>query len=210
MGDLAARGYRTLRLDEYWQMVCGSRAATRALLLTFDDGYAHVDRVVTPVLLRHGFTAVMFAAPNHLGGRNTWDRGHRFLRSLEIATPDQLAVMAAGRCWELASHALRHADLRVLPRAQRRAELVESRERLSMLARRPVRELAYPYGVHDAGVRDDARLAGYRMAFTASGRRSPDLQRLPRRPVRGGDRPGLFRLKTSSAGQFLYDARAWL
>ena len=92
---------------------------------------------------------------------------------------------------------------------QRRADLVESHVRLSELARRPVRDLAYPYGVHDAAVREDVRLAGYRMAFTASGRRSVDPQRLPRRPVRGGDRPGLFRLKTSSTGQWLYDARAW-
>ena len=113
--------------------------------------------------------------------------------------------MAAGSYWELASHALRHVDLRGLNPAERRAELVESREWLSMLGRRPVADLAYPFGAHDAAVREDVRLAGYRMAFTAGRGSSADLQRLPRRPVRGQDHRALFRLKTSAGGRWLYD-----
>lgn len=206
MADLASRGYRTLRLDEYWQALTRSTAASRSLLLTFDDAYAHVDNSVTPILRRYGFTAAMFTCPAHLGQRNTWDKDHPYLRSLEIATADHVSAMAADR-WELASHALRHVDLRGLPRSQRQAELIESRQRLSDLAGRPVRDLAYPYGLHDASVREDARLAGFRMAFTAGGGRRTDARQLPRRPVRGPDGTRLFRLKASSADRWLYDAK---
>jgi peptidoglycan/xylan/chitin deacetylase (PgdA/CDA1 family) len=209
MADLAARGFQTLRLDQYWQVVVSAAPRPRSVLLTFDDAYAHIDRTVTPILMRHGFTAVMFAAPAHLGERNTWDGNHRFLSSLEVATADQLAAMAAGSCWELASHALRHVDLCDLSPAERRAELVESRERLSMLAKRPVRDLAYPFGRHDAAVREDVRLSGYRMAFTAGRGALADLHQLPRRPVRGQDRAMLFGLKTSAGSRWIYDGSTW-
>lgn len=205
MADLAARGFRTMRLDEYWRVILSSSPRPRSVLLTFDDAYAHVDSMVTPILKRHGFTAVMFAAPAHLGERSTWDGGHRFLSSLDIATADQLAAMVATSCWELASHALRHEDLRRLDPAQRRADLIEARERLSHLAKRPVRDLAYPFGAHDAAVREDVRLAGYRMAFTAGRGTLSDLHRLPRRLVRRHDRGVLLRLKTSAVARWLHD-----
>src|SRR5947208_664186 len=73
MDDLARRGYRALTLGEFAAGLDERRFPHRSVLLTFDDGYAHVDAVVTPVLRRHGFRAVMFAPFGHLGGHNSWD-----------------------------------------------------------------------------------------------------------------------------------------
>ncbi len=205
MADLARRGFRTLRLEEYRAALGSGRRRARSFLLTFDDAYTHVDEVVTPILQRHGFTAVMFAAWQHLGQRNNWDGEHPNLSRLDIATRDRLASMDAG-CWEIASHALQHVDLRQLSPARRQADLREAREGLSELLHRPVLELAYPYGLSDPAVREDARVAGYQMAFTASGGNVGDWFQLPRRPIRGKDGAIIFRLKTSPRSEGFYRA----
>lgn len=195
MDDLSRRGYRTLTLEDYLAILEGARPPTRSVMLTFDDAYDHLDRTVSPILVRHSFSAVVFAPWQHLGTRNTWDAHLANLSKLRIADRDQLAAMDRGP-WEVASHGLRHVDLRTLESDQRQAELCEARERLSDLLGRPVLALAYPYGDHDHAVRRDAQRAGYRMAFTVDRTDSLDPFQLPRRMVAGHDDRAIFRLKT--------------
>jgi peptidoglycan/xylan/chitin deacetylase (PgdA/CDA1 family) len=190
MEELVTRGFRSARLAEY------GASSLSHVLLTFDDAYAHVGDAVTPILRWYGFTAVMFAPWRHLGGRNTWDLEHKNLCKLEISTGDQLAEMARGP-WEIASHGMWHEDLTREEPAQRLKDLVESREKLSDLVHRPVTGFAYPYGRHNASVREDARRAGYQWAFTDGRGNYRDPFRLPRRPISGTDGVGVFRLKTS-------------
>ncbi len=202
MADLAARGVHTLTLDEYSAALDRGDAGERSVLLTFDDAYADVDAIVTPILRLHGFTAVMFAPYQHLGGRNSWDSELKHLATLAIASQDQLRSMASGP-WEIASHSLRHVDHTELASDRCQQELIESRERLSALSGKPVRDLAYPYGRQNERVRSAARAAGYRMAFTAGRTGLTDRLALDRRPIQGTDSRGVFRVKTSrSAGLF--------
>jgi len=203
MGDLAARGCRTLTLDEFWDVIEGAPLAEQALLVTFDDAYAGVDQMVTPILQRHGFSAVMFAPYEHLGANNSWDAGLKHLASLPIANHDQIRSMRSGP-WEIASHGLRHVDLTSLTVDQCRKELAESRERLSALVGEPVRDLAYPYGHHNENVRKAARSAGYRMAFTAGASPYSDRMALDRRPMHGTDSRAVFRMKTARSASWLY------
>ena len=206
MMRLAERGYRTLRLDEYAAAVEGRITVDRALLLTFDDAYSHIDELVTPVLERHRFSAVMFAPWGYIGGCNSWDADHPRLAQLAVAGREQLRQMERGP-WEVASHALSHVDLRSLEPHLRRAQLGEAREGLSELLGRPVRDLAYPYGHQNAEVRQDARAAGYRMAFTAGGSKAGDPYQLPRRSINGRDSRFMFQLKSSPIAPALYRAR---
>lgn len=209
MEALARNGYRTLTLREYVAALESRSHLPRRVLLTFDDAYAHVDEAVTPILVEHGFTAVMFAPWAHLGSRNTWDIEHPHLARLEIMTTDQLRALERGP-WEVASHAGRHVDLRRLEPGARLRELREAREGLSEVLGREVVELAYPYGDHDASVRQDARRAGFRIAFTASGGGSTDLLQLPRRPIDAQDSTIAVRFKAIPSAVWLYRARARL
>jgi peptidoglycan/xylan/chitin deacetylase (PgdA/CDA1 family) len=204
MADLAHRGYRTLTLDDYAASLEGRRFPWPTVLLTFDDAYAHI-KVVTPILRSHRFSAVVFAPWQHLGGLNVWDVDvHPNLAKLEIASPEEILAMTGGP-WEVASHGLRHINLKGMGVAERRAELIEARERLSELVGRPVRDLAYPHGSQDEGVRRDAREAGYRMAFTAGPGTAGDPLQQARRPIRRSDSKALFRLKTSGWSSWMYN-----
>jgi peptidoglycan/xylan/chitin deacetylase (PgdA/CDA1 family) len=148
----------------------------------------------------------MFAPLGHLGGCNTWDIGRfRQLATLELASATQLRTMAP-EVWEVASHGLHHVDLRTVNSTQRRTDLINARERLSELLGRRVLDLAYPHGAHDASVRRDVELAGFRMAFTAGYPGRVDRFQLPRWPVAGRDSLALFRLKTSAWSYPLYHA----
>ena len=203
MADLAGRGYRTLTLDEYWMALQAHATSDRTLLLTFDDAYADVDAVVTPILRKHGFTAVMFAPYEHLAGRNTWDADHRHLAMLPIASGDQLRSMASGP-WEIASHCLHHVDLLTLDADRRHDELAESRARLADIVGKPVLDLAYPYGGQNGDVRNAAKAAGYRMAFAAGRSSLENPFALDRRPIRGTDSRPVFRMKTSGWAELFY------
>src|ERR1700694_2981143 len=204
MATLAGRGYRSLRLGEFAQRL-REGPDDRTVLITFDDAYSHVDQVVTPILRRHGFSAVMFVPWAHVGHRNSWDWRHARLAALEIAGLGQLRGMLG--VWELASHGLHHVDLRSLRPASRRRELAAAREGLSELVGRPVRGGAYPFGGHDAAVRKDVAVVGYKLAFTASGAAAGDALQLPRRPLRGESGPLAFRAKTEPAAVWLYRLR---
>jgi peptidoglycan/xylan/chitin deacetylase (PgdA/CDA1 family) len=195
---LARAGYRTLTLDEYTAALDGRLAAGRRLLLTFDDAYEDLDDFVTPVLRRHGYTAVAFAPRAHLGALNTWDAHNRVLSRLRVMSAGHLCALAAGP-WEVASHGGRHLDLRAIDPELRRKELRDSREALSELLGRPVHALAYPFGYEDQGVRRDAAAAGFDLGFVASPYRAGDRLRLPRRAIIDLDRGPLFDQRISGS-----------
>ncbi len=203
MDHLAGSGYRTMRLAEYAASLDGRISPVKRFLLTFDDGYAHVAERVTPVLRRHGFSAVMFVPWAHVGGRNSWDR-HMGLSSLRIMTSEEVRALDASGSWEVASHGGRHVDLRAGDCEDRRRELLEARQNLSALLGRDVDALAYPYGYQDAHVRDDVCAAGFRLAFTATGHGRVERFRIPRRPITSWDRGVLFRLRTAPPSAWLY------
>jgi peptidoglycan/xylan/chitin deacetylase (PgdA/CDA1 family) len=199
MHDLHARGFTTLTLAEFRAALVGQKGLSKRLLITFDDAYAHVAAIVTPVLRQFGFSAVMFAAWQHLGQTNSWDSGHRNLSRLEIASIEELRAMH-DQGWEVASHGFRHVQLAGVSAGRRRSELRESRRRLGDLLGEPVVDLAYPYGVCNLDIRSDAEAAGFQTAFLAEPSRHFHPLAVPRRPIRGDDSMAVFRLKTSLTG----------
>jgi peptidoglycan/xylan/chitin deacetylase (PgdA/CDA1 family) len=203
MNQLAQRGYRTLRLDDYAAALEGQASFQRHFLLTFDDGYSHLEEVVTPVLRRYGYTAVIFVPLAHVGRSNVWDRRNSRLFGTRIMSEDRLRSLDLD-VWEVESHGMHHVDLRRQDPGTRRQELQESREHLSALLGRPITALAYPYGQHDAEVREDAASAGFGLAFTATGYGPVRKLSLPRRPISGWDPLPLFRMKTGPLAAPLY------
>jgi peptidoglycan/xylan/chitin deacetylase (PgdA/CDA1 family) len=188
IGYLAQRGYRSLTLDEY------ARARDdggRAVLLTFDDGYEGLDEHVSPVLRRHGFTAVVFAPTAHLGASNTWDAANPALSAIPILSADGLRALARGP-WEVASHSHRHLDLRTLDGDTCRRELERSRAELERILGAPPRAIAYPFGHADREVSAAAAAAGFDLGFVATPYPAGDPLRVPRRAITRLDRGPLL------------------
>ena len=68
-----ARAYRVLTLGEAARhLSCGS-LPTRALVITFDDGYADNAEVALPILQRYGLRATFFVSSGFLDGGRMWN-----------------------------------------------------------------------------------------------------------------------------------------
>jgi peptidoglycan/xylan/chitin deacetylase (PgdA/CDA1 family) len=143
---LAAEGFRGVTLRE---AVAHRRRhgdwPARSVALTFDDGYANFTDSALPALAAHGFTATVFVISGHAGGQNAWVTpparpGRRAMLSWE-----QLRALAAAAI-EIGAHTRSHKDLRQLPDAELRREIIESRNELADQLGERVESFAYPFG----------------------------------------------------------------
>jgi len=129
----------------------------KPILLTFDDGYESAYKYVYPLLKEYGYPAAFAIYTLNLG-KNT-GRDH--------VTWDQLREMAANRLVTIMSHSVSHPDdLRVLPDAKLKMEIVESKRLLETKLGIPIHHFVYPAGKYDARVEKFVKQAGYEAALT--------------------------------------------
>jgi peptidoglycan/xylan/chitin deacetylase (PgdA/CDA1 family) len=137
-----------------------------AFVVTFDDGYACVADQALPVLERQKITAMEFLIAGKLGGRNEWD-----VAKGDVAQP--LMDAAQVRTWlaaghQIGSHSLTHPNLRKIPLAQAREEIVASKKSLEDTFGVAVEHFCYPYGSYNEAIRDLVAEAGYQSASTVN------------------------------------------
>lgn len=137
------------------------------VLITFDDGFASINESALPQLCDRGWGAVIFLISGFVGRNDDWD-----VRALGRRRP--LMSWSQAKQWSEAgfvfgSHSRTHRDLTALSPSQIKQELAGSKSEIENAIGRPVTLLSYPYGRHNARVRDAAREAGYDAAFAVSG-----------------------------------------
>ncbi|WP_169306744.1 polysaccharide deacetylase family protein [Cohnella pontilimi] len=137
--DLAAWGQRPL--------------PPKPVIITMDDGYDNQFTAAYPILRRTGMKATIFAITGRMGkpGYLTWQ---------------QLRMMEASGTVDTQSHTVTHPDFTKISPAQKRAELVESRDAIFRQLGHRSYAFAYPYGKYDQDSVVAVRLAGYRYAVT--------------------------------------------
>ncbi|WP_107482065.1 polysaccharide deacetylase family protein [Streptomyces sp. JHA26] len=156
---LRRRGLRGVSVADL--LAARARGGGRDLVgLTFDDGYADFVTAALPVLRRWNCGATLFVLPGRLGGDNAWDPlGPR----KPLLTADGIR-QAAAEGVEIGSHGLTHVDLTRADDLALKAEVVESRERLTEVTGVPPAGFCYPYGTVDARAVAAVRDAGYAYA----------------------------------------------
>jgi peptidoglycan/xylan/chitin deacetylase (PgdA/CDA1 family) len=113
--------------------------------------------------------------------------------TLRPLTEPELSRLASGALLEIGAHTVTHPVLAQLPPRVQRAEMSDSRSRLTQLLDRPVTSLAYPYGgekEYSAGSVAIARELGFDLACAnvhGALRSSADRYQLPRVMVRDWD-----------------------
>jgi peptidoglycan/xylan/chitin deacetylase (PgdA/CDA1 family) len=199
MRYLKEAGYYTITFD-HWRVAaeCKKPLPGRAVLITFDDGYADFAQYAWPVLKQFEMTAVVFLVSGQLGGSNVWDR-----------TEETLQLMSAEKVQKLqdegvifGSHSLSHRSLLTLSSAEIAREHVRSRCTLEAALGRPVQAVSYPYGASDAVVRHLAGACGYLYGVTtrqSACRFTDSLLGLPRIEINGDDNLERFIAKLTHA-----------
>ncbi|PJZ41737.1 polysaccharide deacetylase [Leptospira kmetyi] len=157
---LKAAGYQTVRLDQFYAYINGKKPSDfpeKPILLTFDDGSKTHLEVLVPLLKKYGFTASIFIYPSIISS------GKKY-----YLTWDQLKSALDSGVLDLGSHTLYHPKLPTMSRALIRKQLLESKQILETKTGRKVVDLAYPFGLFDPRVIEEAKAIGYRMAFTVN------------------------------------------
>jgi peptidoglycan/xylan/chitin deacetylase (PgdA/CDA1 family) len=128
-----------------------SSGPDRAVVLTFDDGWATQYANALPLLRRFGVTATFFVFTNPIG------KDARFLTWGELRN-----MQAAGM--SIGSHSKSHPYLTKLDPPALRDEIAGSRRALEAQVGVPIDYFAYPFGEHSAALEQAVRDAGYAAA----------------------------------------------
>jgi peptidoglycan/xylan/chitin deacetylase (PgdA/CDA1 family) len=134
----------------------------RAIVLTFDDGFADFFTEALPVLKQYGFVATLYVVTGFVDGTSRWLK-----REGEATRPmltwDQLAEISACGI-ECGAHSHSHPRLDILSRSETQKEIVQSKKLLEQRLGQAVYSFAYPYGYHTATLRQQIREAGFTSA----------------------------------------------
>lgn len=190
MDFLRLGGFRVLSLETALECLAGRQPMpARALVLTFDDGYAGFLDHVVPVLVAHGYPATVYAISDWLGKRMRWHDPDpararpRLMKAQELRSLGRFGI-AVG------SHGRSHQRLAELEPAAQRSELADSRAALEDVLGAPIPDLCYPFGSFNDTTIELAAAAGYRSAMTClRGAATPGDHPLvlPRKAISYGD-----------------------
>lgn len=180
-----------------------ARLPPRPVMLTFDDGYLDNYQKLLPLLKKYGMKAVVYCLADKSLKSNTWDQAAGEIPAA-LMNERQIREMAESGHVEIGSHGLRHLNLTALSDKELHAELAQSKRILEQITGKPVLGFCYPYGEHDARVREATRKAGYRFGIAVDSgpvRLADDLFCIRRIQIFPGKSIAQFRKKIS--GKYL-------
>jgi peptidoglycan/xylan/chitin deacetylase (PgdA/CDA1 family) len=203
---LAERGFCGLTLADAERRRAAGTLPARAVVVTFDDGYASTPRA-KPILDELGFPATVFVVSRFPDsgrllawpGVEEWSQGSWAAEMTPLGW-DGLGELKAGG-WEIGSHTVTHPRLPELSDDALDEELGRSRQTISDRLGE-CETVAYPYGLADARVARAAANAGYTAGVTLTSAHRADEPLL--RPRIGLNRRDTgLRLRTKLSPAFL-------
>ncbi|TQF73951.1 polysaccharide deacetylase family protein [Rhodococcus spelaei] len=124
----------------------------RPVVITFDDGFAEIADVATPLLARWGMPATVYLTTGFVGSVSPGGD-----RMLSWAAAGEVADAGL----EIGAHSVTHPQLDTLSIADARAEVTRCRTELQDRLDVPVGSFAYPHGYSSRAVRQLVAQAGY-------------------------------------------------
>ena len=174
-----------------------------SVAITFDDGYEDNYTQAFPILKKYGAKATIYLVTDRHGRewssrRKAKNSGGELMREPKLSDT-QVEEMIASGLIEIGSHTVTHDNLPQLESADKREEIIGSKEALEKRFGIRCLSFCYPFGLYDE---EDVRLVqevGYTNAVTTQSgiedMRNADLFRLKRITVSGKDNFSAFWLK---------------
>ena len=150
---LAERGWQSCTVSQMLAWRRRGHLPERAVAITFDDGYRSVSDEALPVLRAHGFTATVFVTVGRCGSDNRWPGQASWVPTLPMLSWDELTALSRAG-WEIGAHGMTHRPLTLIDHGQAAREIEAARQLLVERVRSRVTLFAYPYGAHNAAVRE--------------------------------------------------------
>jgi peptidoglycan/xylan/chitin deacetylase (PgdA/CDA1 family) len=165
---LKDNGYTVISLREAVEFLQGKRESIpdKAVVITADDGWESVQTYMLPIVKKYNIPVTLFIYPQTIStGKNT-------------LTWDELKALESTGLFEVQSHTYSHPNFKVMKRRLSatayekfvQKELVSAKKILEEKMGHPVTLLAWPFGIYNTYLEDQAAKAGYEMAFTIDAR----------------------------------------
>lgn len=206
LGYLKRRGFVGLTLSGAEHARRAGTLPPRAVVVTFDDGYASTLNAA-PILEEVGFPGTVFVVTDFVDsgellswyGIDHWHSAATFEELRPVTWDDTERLVARG--WEIGSHTATHPLLTTVDDARLRSELTVSRKEIERRVG-TCTALAYPYGLADERVAEAARQAGYEVGCTLTFAHLADEPlRRPRIGMESRDQGVRLVLQVSRLGQ---------
>lgn len=197
---LADNGYYFALMSELTQP---EQLPEKTVALTFDDGFADNLLNADPVLAKYQARATLYLVQDrHDRDWSTSKKAHHdsgeLMREPKLSD-DQVRQMLTSKRWELGGHTISHANLARLERAEKLAEMRDSKLALEQQFNTRLSSFAYPFGIYAQEDTALAAEAGFDTAVTTTEGIDPDLQakrfELSRIKISGKDTWLAFRLR---------------
>ena len=184
MRFLAEKGFQVISLEEGCSRLKSNCDLSRAIVLTFDDGYRDFLTKAVPVLEQYKFPATLFVVT-----RTKEAEWHRNGDRTPLLSWDEISEIKA-RGFSIGSHTVTHPNLLSLQAESLMRELIDSRAAIAELGETFI-PFAYPGGTFRQRERDAVEHAGYDCAVIVGGRwgNGPETDRflLKREPMLASD-----------------------
>ena len=198
MAWLRRLGYTGLSMTGLQPYLKGEREG-KVVGITFDDGYQNNLTHALPALLEQGFTSTCYAVSGLLGKTNVWDESQGIAQTPLMNEAEIRQWVSGGQ--EIGSHTQHHVNLLTTDDGGCRAEMMQGKTGLELIAGQPVGHFCYPYGRYESKHVAMARELGFVTATTTQRSRCHaqiDLLQLPRVPVLRSTSLPVFWLKIAT------------
>ena len=166
---LKTNGYTVIPLKTLVDYLMGKNDTLpqKVVALTADDGHKSVYQYLLPLAQKYHVPVTLFIYPSAIGrpGFLTWD---------------QLKALQQTGLFDIEGHTgwhpnFKHEKKHLSPEAYQKlvhSQLFDSKATLEKQLGTPITLLAWPYGIYDAYLEQEAAKAGYTMAFSIDYRRA--------------------------------------
>jgi peptidoglycan/xylan/chitin deacetylase (PgdA/CDA1 family) len=185
----------------------------RYVAITVDDVFQSFVANGLPELCRRNIPVTLFPPTGYLGRNSSWnDYGGENKVGEAVVSAEELKQIAKFQNVDFGSHGVLHADLALLPEAEARQELQDSKTSLEGIVGREITALSFPYGSYGARELRLASEAGYRFLFGSTPQQvlsTVDGGMIGRVGAQPTDWDIEFRLKICGAYRWVSRASAW-
>ncbi len=212
MDLLKQDGYQPVRLSDVAGLLTARpAAATKPVVITFDDGYRNFYTDAYPVLAQYGFTASMFLPTAYICNDRRSFNGISCLNWKEVRELDAAGI-------EFGSHTVTHPKLKDLSVTEIEREVRESKQEMEDQIGSKVRCFSYPFAFPElrrsfvANLRDALCRSGYEFGVSTiigTTDHTDDPLFMRRLPVNTADDRRLLRAKLEGGYNWLHRIQRW-
>jgi peptidoglycan/xylan/chitin deacetylase (PgdA/CDA1 family) len=154
MDFIAREEYSVISLEDFVEIQQINKKYSKAVILTFDDGFKSFYRLAYPILREYRYPATLFLVTNFI------HKGEEFLNWNEVDELHKEGLVNFG------AHTSSHFMLTKISKDIALREIIESKKEIESRIGTKVQSFSYPYGAYNNFLKDLVKSLEFKIAVT--------------------------------------------